>query len=199
MLDWTIGHCRIRLHFLFLASFGVVLFTDLRSSALWGIFAAAVHECGHLLLMRLCGIPAASVEISAFGVLITEQSGRTKCCRQEVLVALGGPMANGTVVLASLLLIRWNGEEFHPLLSSNAALGLFNLLPVESLDGGRALACILSEFLTPGRVHHIVMVASATLLLPAAILGFFLLLRAEHNFSLLAVTVYLIFNLPCKK
>lgn len=198
MLDFSVGSCRIRLHFLFLAALGAVLFTDLRETALAGILAALIHESGHLLMMILCRIPPASVEIRPFGVLILEQSGRKRTNRQEAWIALSGPLANGAAALLLVLLqsgSRWSSA--FP--AANLALGLFNLLPVESLDGGRALTALLSGFCSPARTSRVVMTASLLVLIPLAIVGFWLLLQSKFNFSLLAASIYLMFCLILKK
>lgn len=199
MLDFSVGSCRVRFHFLFLAALGVVLFTDLRATALAGILAALIHEGGHLLVMVLCRIPPRAVEIRPFGVLILEKSGCRQTRWKEMFVALGGPLANG-ITAALLFLFRWGIKgAFSSLLAANLALGIFNILPVESLDGGRALNRFLSGFCSPARTERAVMTASLLVLIPLAIVGFWLLLQSKFNFSLLAASVYLMLCILCKK
>lgn len=199
MLDFSIGGCRVRIHFLFLAALGVVLFTDLRQMALSGMLAALIHEGGHLLVMVLCRIPPAVVAVRPFGVLILEKSGSRRTYWKDGLVALGGPLANGiTAVLLFLLQggTRWASS---PLLMANLALGVFNILPVESLDGGRALSALLSGHCSPSRTERVLITSSLLVLIPLAIVGFWLLLQSKFNFSLLAASVYLMLCLVLKK
>lgn len=191
MLDFYVGSCRVQFHFLFLAALGIVLFTDLRETALSGILATAIHEGGHLGMMLLCRVPPKTVRIRPFGVLIQEQSGCRKTYLREILIALSGPFANG-IVVAILFFTQWGSNLIQSsFFLTNLALGIFNCLPVESLDGGRALAAFLSPHIAPLRAERVVMTASLLTIIPMAIVGFLLLLGSHYNFSLLAASVYL--------
>ncbi len=188
----------MRLHFLFFAALGVMLFTDLRDTALLGVSGAAIHEGGHLLVMRLCGIPPERVVIQPFGVLIYERQGCARTNLREGLVSLGGPLLNGAAAGCALLAQRLALLEASPFILVNGALGLFNLLPVEDLDGGRALGFFLSVRLGPDRSARIVTIVSVAVLLPLGVLGFLLLLESRYNFSLLLASVYLMLCLVLK-
>lgn len=101
---------------------------------LGAVCAGAVHEFGHLLALRLTGATVCSVTLGGFGAKI-ETSPLERL--QELFCALAGPMGS----FAMLLLCHIFPE---------AALcglfqGLFNLLPVYPMDGGRAARCILPE------------------------------------------------------
>lgn len=198
MIEWSIGGCKIRLHFLFLAVLGVVLFTDLRQTALQGIFGVAIHESGHLLTMVLCGIPPAQVVIQPFGVLIYERDSAAKSCLRQGLVSLGGPLANGLAVVFVLLARQLWPVDWSSFLLVNGGLGLFNCLPVESLDGGRALYAFLSIRCSPNTASRLVTVVSIVVLIPMAVLGFLFLLQSRYNFTLLLVSVYLMLCLVLK-
>lgn len=198
MVEFRIGGCGVRLHFLFLAALGVVLFTDLRNTALLGIISVAIHESGHLLTMVLCGVPPEQVVIQPFGVLIYERDSFAKSYLREGLVALGGPVLNGIAVLLALLVQRVSSIETTAFLLTNGALGLFNILPIESLDGGRALYSFLSLRCSPNRASLVVTVVSFVFLVPMAVVGFLLLLQSRYNFSLLLASVYLMLCLVLK-
>ena len=90
--------------------------------------AAAVHEAGHLVCLRLCRVPVWELRLEAFGARIgTGPMDR----RQEVLSALAGPAAG---LALALLWRRLPRTAVCALLQSG-----FNLLPVGALDGARAL------------------------------------------------------------
>lgn len=198
MVEFSLGPCKVRLHFLFLAAMGIVLFTDVRGTALLGIGAVVIHESGHLLLMLLFGIPPKLVEIHPFGVILKEPADCQTTMVQEGWISLGGPLANGLAAMVLLLLRPWLpawGEEF---LLYHLALGIFNLLPVESLDGGRALTLFLLPVLGRCRTGILVTILSLFCLIPLGTVGFLLLLQSPWNFSLLLVSVYLMLCLVLK-
>ena len=98
--------------------------------------AACIHEGFHIAAVCLAGGRINGICINPFGMVIETHGihgGR------EAISALAGPL--GSLLL--LLLIRW-----YPQLSlCGLVQGIFNLLPIYPLDGGRALGCILEKFL----------------------------------------------------
>lgn len=105
------------------------------SATLLVLGAAAVHEVGHLLVLRLHGARIRRLRISILGAVM-EVSG-TMSYMQELAAALAGPGAN---LLCTIVL----GKLGTPMAAgANAVLCMFNLLPVLPLDGGRALHLLL--------------------------------------------------------
>ena len=198
MVEFRLGRCTFQLHFLFLAALGIVLFTDAGTTALLGIAAVAIHEGGHLLTMVLCGIPPRGVTVQPFGVLIYQQTDCRKSYLRDGLVSLGGPVCNGAAMGLASLAQLWLGMPAESFLLVNAALGVFNILPIESLDGGRALYCFLCMGHPPERADAVVTVVSFLCLVPMAIIGFLFLLESRYNFSLLLASVYLMLCLVLK-
>lgn len=107
------------------------------------LLAAACHEAGHLLALRLAGIGVERVRLTAFGAEILADTRFTPYGR-EILCALAGPLTN---LALALLLGRWG--HFYLAAGANVLLACFNLLPVPSLDGGRALYLLASWLAGP--------------------------------------------------
>lgn len=146
------------------------------------LLAAALHEAGHLLALALLGIPVYGLELRASGAVIrAELRGELR----EAWALLAGPAVN--------LLVAGGLFHLRPLLSfCSLALGLFNLLPIRGLDGGRLCALLLPRLLGPAgsilcKLLHcgtLLALAAAGIwgtcvlylgLLPALLAGFFLL------------------------
>lgn len=100
------------------------------------ICAAAVHECCHILAIRLCGGRINGFRVGQSGaVLDTAMLTR----HQELLCALAGPAGSALLVLTA--------NRFPRLAVCALFHGIYNLLPLYPLDGGRAIRCAAALFL----------------------------------------------------
>jgi Zn-dependent protease len=99
-----------------------------------------IHEYGHVHAMRRTGMSVRGMYFVPFlgALAVTEDAFTSR--RQQVYVALNGPLWGSALTLAPLGLWLWSGE---PAWASIAAwwalINLFNLLPIAPLDGGRVM------------------------------------------------------------
>ena len=144
-----------------LISVGVAVATGIVSLATFGfafgwliapllVAALLVHEFGHLLAYRLIGQPWGRLVFLPFlgAIAVPRLAFATQA--QSVFAALMGPALSVVVPLSAALYV-WAGgpgPELPLLIGIVAsALNLFNLLPVEPLDGGVVLRSVLARIL----------------------------------------------------
>lgn len=95
------------------------------------ILAAAFHEWCHYIAVKLCGGRVETLSVGNRGaVLYADDMSALK----TLICTLAGPMGS----LFLVLFIRWI-----PRIALCAMVqGLYNLIPIYPLDGGRAIRCI---------------------------------------------------------
>lgn len=159
------------------------------------MFAAiAAHELGHIVPIILSGERVDSIALSPFGLSI-RRSGRLCSYRFELIVYLFGPFAN---ILAFLLFRGAYNPFLYAFAEQNLAFALLNLLPVKSLDGGRALETIVLMLGNERTAARIVNILSAAVLLVMWILSSVSLILYGEGLSLFFFSCWLIFALFLK-
>lgn len=165
---------------------------------MWCSAAIALHECGHLSVMASLGYFPKRIKISLFEISISDPGRQQRRTAENAWIIFFGPFVNFICFLLGYLLYLNGKELVFPFAAANLSVGLFNFLPVMSLDGGQLLYLFLMKFLSPERAEKTVDRLTFVFVFPLAALGFLVLLKSKNNFSLLFVSVYLVFSLIFK-
>ena len=185
---------------MFAAAVTLMLILDTGGTAALGVASCLAHESGHLLFLLLFGDSPRKIHLGAFGMRIERNCALKLSLAKECAIVLAGPIFN--LVLAGLFALSQNTETsaFRNAALVNLGLALFNLLPIEALDGGRALYYILcASSFGEDKARRICGKVSLVVLIPLICLGVALLVVSGYNFTLLIVSVYLFLLLMFKK
>ena len=154
--------------------------------------AAAIHEFCHLLALYLFRVPVFSISLGISGAMIQTAPLHPK---QEFFCAAAGPLGS----FLCILLFR-----IFPLIALCGFIqGIYNLLPLYPMDGGRMLHCFCL-YRCPNHASMICKTAKAVTI--ALISGFcmFLYLRTWDRLYLLIALYFLLQTcikrkIPCKE
>ena len=91
--------------------------------------------------MLICKSPPDKIKISLFEIKITNSSRQLNTTRQNIFIIFFGPLVNFICFILFYLLYLCNSEFLLPIAMANLCTGLFNMLPVMSLDGGQLMIC----------------------------------------------------------
>ena len=169
-----------------------------------------LHELGHSLTARLFGIQTREILLLPLGG-VAQLSKNPDQPRQELWIALAGPLVNVAIALILILIgltpqvnlftYLLDGRGLSEILSSeqslsnfllwllsaNVSLVLFNLVPAFPLDGGRVLRALLAMWLGFPQATRI---ASSIGQLVAIGFGIFGLLNGNLLLALVAVFIF---------
>ena len=109
-----------------------------------GLAACLWHELGHLAVMGIKKVSVKKVLFYGAGIkIIPDKSFDLADFRTELAVLLAGSGAN-FIAAAGL----WLCGDLHMKLFAviNAVIGAFNLLPLQSLDGGKIIVSLIRRF-----------------------------------------------------
>lgn len=130
-----------------------MLFCDKSGLAAMSLLAAALHEIGHLVAARVMHIPIGAMRFDLLGARI-DVKGRILSYGEEWLLCMSGPLSS--LVFSLIGSFFWSHTKLAIAFScASLLLGLLNLLPIQTFDGGRMLECALLSFTTPQKTGSI--------------------------------------------
>jgi len=170
----------------------LMVMTDRSGVCFWTLLAAFLHEVGHLLAARLLKIPLGELRLGFLGARI-EVRGRMLSYGEEWLLCSAGPLSS--LFLAVLGALFWDVFAAARLFScASLLLGILNLLPIRTFDGGRMLECLLLGCLGARAAERVMGVCSFLFLVLLWGVSAYFLLRAGDGLSMLCFSVSLFFR-----
>jgi len=105
------------------------------------IISLLIHEAGHLLAARLCGVRVKAIGLCVKGAYLRRKD--SKRAGTELVIAICGPIAS----ILMFLILQGDLPVVHYVAQLNLVVALSNLLPIPSTDGARivrSLATLLT-------------------------------------------------------
>lgn len=190
-MNFKVGRVRIKISFLFFAMLTMLFVVDKKGLALITVASVALHELGHIAALCFFKSQPDEIVFGIFGIRIQQNKYILSDFKQAIVV-LCGPLVN-VVLFAVFFLanLAFEGQILLMISAVNLIMGVFNLLPILPLDGGRILFYLLGLFFDEKIVCGIMRIVCIVLLCVLALLGVLLALKTGLNFSLIATGVYL--------
>lgn len=105
------------------------------------IFILVIHELGHYITAKFLKVGVAFGGFTPVGAYIIHEN--TKNCKENALIAMGGPLFGGILGLIYYIVYYVTGDyTFLVLTFTSIILNLGNLVPVSPLDGGQIAEAI---------------------------------------------------------
>lgn len=137
MLQFHVFGMRVTIDFLFVALVTIFLLTDRTGISVIALLACLIHELGHLVMFALVGYTPKALSFELMGIRLSKPEQELSPGK-EALVQLAGSATNFLVFF--LLVGTLDQITYASLFAvTHLLLGIFNLLPLKSLDGGKLL------------------------------------------------------------
>ncbi|MBQ3380084.1 MAG: M50 family metallopeptidase [Clostridia bacterium] len=158
------------------------------------ISAAALHEAGHLTVIKLLGFKVDKVSVTALGAAI-HRKGLTGF-RHDIFIAAAGPLFSAAAFAVSYAFYASGSESrFLSLFCGlNLILCLLNLVPAWPLDGGVMLLSALYQRYDEKHARFLAFYISLSASLTLFVLGGILLYHTGYNISLILISLFLLYG-----
>ena len=166
---------------------------------------AVIHELGHLFWGLILKLKPEAFSITPFGLQIsfkaepnlynTKIKNGTKLCLKRMSLALAGPLTNFIIALILIILnnidLYKNSIFFGEVaIYANILIGIFNLIPIYPLDGGRILKEIINIRSGMKKSYYYINKISNITMICLMFISSILLLYI-HNIAILIILAYL--------
>ncbi len=152
------------------------------------LFAVILHEVGHILCAKILKIELQRFDLSLLGARI--KTKRELSYADEILFALGGPIAGflGFGLTFNFALSHINIPFYQaflfPFSLLSLCLSIFNLIPLNSLDGGRILKCLLCLLFSLDIAEKIMRFVTLLTLLSLWFLSIYMMLKISNGIAM---------------
>lgn len=188
-MTFKIRNTYVKIKFLFVALLTFLMFASKDGVFMFCYAASMLHELGHIAAVYLCGDKIDSIVFEVYGILIDKHENTSYF--QQIFILLSGPAINIILgIIFAYIPVQWCG-----LFSKvNIVLGIFNLLPINGLDGGEVLLRTVEYFLGFRAANIISICVSILALFPIALVCFYNFLEQKNNYSLIIVFLFLVLS-----
>lgn len=138
-------HWSTMLYFMYLGAF-----TDMLPVMMAVFFFVTLHELAHALVAARCNIGTDKIYLIPIGGVAAISGLQRATPREEFFIAGAGPLSSLMMAFVSILVKAFApslDSITNPMIVINLMVGIFNLIPVFPMDGGRMLRSFLAFFM----------------------------------------------------
>lgn len=179
----------MQIEFLFVALVTIFLLVDRSGIATSALLVCLIHELGHVFMFFLVGFKPQKISFQITGICLTKPTAALNYPK-EVLVQLAGSTTN-FIIFAALCHTVNTITPVSIFATINLVIGIFNLLPLKSFDGGKLLEITLLRFMSIKATDRVCMFVDLTCIFAMLIGSVYAFFTSHQSFTLIVLTVYL--------
>ncbi len=165
----------------------ILLFGDNYKYTVIALFAAFIHEIGHILAALVLKMKLNGFALNMLGAKI-RISLPMYSYKKELLLSLAGPFTNIVSGIIAVFIYRSgsDADSTYSLFFAIASffLAILNLLPIKNFDGGRIFICILAPALGVDKPERWLIRSSFVFIFLLWVISVYLMLRIGSSLTL---------------
>ena len=161
------------------------------------LLAVSIHESGHIVASKIFNISICELNFGFLGARLKTED-MLYSYSQEISLCLFGPIFNflsAYIAYVILCFTNYNKENIKFFILSSILLGIINLLPIRTFDGGRIIESLFSYVLHPKKVYTIVNIFSFITIFCLWSVSVYFLLVYSSSLGLFVFSFSLFFSL----
>ena len=189
MIEIACGKTGICFHFTFFAAVALLMIIDDSNIPIYGLYACLLHESGHLAAMLICRQPIKRLVFYGAGIKIVQAENELLTGFVKELFILSAGCCVNFAVYAIFC-----KSDMYLFGIINLIVGLFNILPLNSLDGGKIIILCFYKLFTYEKAEcaEKILRGINIIFIPMAAIVFYLV--GIRNFTLYTTLIYLLFT-----
>ncbi len=111
------------------------------------LISVFLHEFSHVFVSNKIGLDMIEIEMFPFGGVAKSKESFWISTIDEIFISIAGPIMNFVIVIIFIFInkVAPNINIIEIIIKANLIIGLFNVLPIFPLDGGRILRSYISS------------------------------------------------------
>lgn len=190
-MRFKIKNTDVKISFSFFAVFLLSLVSDTFNIYLFSFIASLIHEIVHVVFILLFGAQISAFSLTLFGGNIKRNTTKIINNPKEAVISFSAPVTNIVIGVVSLFITR----EASIFAIVNLFIGVFNILPFYSFDGGRGLYYLITMKFSDNVANVILNITSITVTVVFSFISVFSFINYNKNYLLLILCVYMIFSI----
>lgn len=158
---------------------------------------AILHELGHLVAGLILKFKPEEMRLTPMGLQIRfkTQAREINAKIKRAIIAIAGPITNFAIAVIAIVVASVSGNAqniyiYQIIIYSNFLIGMFNLIPIYPMDGGRLLKEVLTISCGRKKAYKITYITSKTILILLTAVASVAILYIQ-NIAILFILAYL--------
>ncbi|MDR5657895.1 M50 family metallopeptidase [Serpentinicella sp. ANB-PHB4] len=157
------------------------------------ILVIIIHELAHCMVSIFFSVKVENIELFFFGGVIKSEKTFVVNPQKEILISIAGPVSNLLMFLVAYVIncYIYTHELIYFFITLNLSIGIFNMIPILPLDGGRILRALINIVYNRNKATYVAVVIGKVLCLAFLVIGIFIMVESYVGFIIIIFSIFL--------